>query len=82
MELWIGVLAEDHVVGAMVGETGQAILADQFIRLRNGDRFWYQNDPFFTAALTAEVETTKLSDIIQRNTHVGDETQNYVFLVP
>lgn len=81
VELWVGVLAEDHVEGALVGMTGQAILVDQFIRLRDGDRFWYQNDPFFVPALTAEVESTKLSDIIRRNTPVGDEIQDNVFLV-
>ena len=84
VELWVGILAEDHVAGALVGETGQAILADQFIRLRNGDRFWYQNDPFFTNDddLLEEVKDTTLVDIIRRNTDIGDEIQDNAFLVP
>lgn len=40
MDLWVAGLAEDHVPGALVGETFHAILTDQFVRLRDGDRFW------------------------------------------
>lgn len=84
MDLWVAGLAEDHVLGAMVGETFHAIIVDQFFRLRGGDRFWYLNDPFFTenSELMIEIESTKLSDIIRRNTKVGDELQDNVFMVP
>ena len=41
----IGMLAEDQLAGASIGELNEAILEDQFERLRDGDRFWYQNDP-------------------------------------
>jgi hypothetical protein len=81
MDLWVGGLAEDHVPGAMVGETFHAILVDQFTRLRDGDRFWYRNDPFFLdhPALLEEVENTLLSDVIRRNTRIGDEIADDVF---
>jgi hypothetical protein len=84
MDLWVAGLAEDHVSGGLLGEPFRTILIDQFVRLRDGDRFWYQNDPFFTnnPALMAEVASTQLSDIIRRNTHVGDELQDNVFIVP
>ena len=83
VDAWMGGLAEDHVPGALVGELVQAVLAEQFIGLRDGDRFWYQNDPFFTTdpGLTAEVEGTTLADIIRRNTKIGDELQDDVFRV-
>ena len=42
---WIGGLAEDHEEGGNMGEFIRAVLVDQFTRLRDGDRFWYQNDP-------------------------------------
>ena len=45
MDLWIGMLAEDHLPGASVGELNAALLADQFERLRDGDRFYYAADP-------------------------------------
>jgi len=83
IDLWVGGLAEDHVSGALVGKTVHAIITSQFIRLRDGDRFWYQIDPFFISNpdLMMEVERTKLSDIIRRNTKVGDKLQTDVFLI-
>lgn len=44
IDLWIGMLAEDHAPGASLGLLNMMILSDQFIRLRDGDRFWYEND--------------------------------------
>jgi hypothetical protein len=83
VDLWTGGLAEDHVMGALLGETFRAILIDQFTRLRRGDRFWYQNDRYFTSDndLMAEVESTTLADIIRRNTSIGAELQDNVMLV-
>jgi hypothetical protein len=81
VDLWVGGLAEQHVPGTMVGETFHAILLDQFTRLRDGDRFWYRNDPFFLddPQLLAEVEATRLVDVIRRNTRIGAELQGNVF---
>lgn len=77
IDLWIGMLAEDHVEGAMVGETLRTGLLKQFLALRDGDRFWYQN--VFAGNLLAEIDSTKLSDIIKRNTTIGSEIQENVF---
>lgn len=68
---WVGGLAEDHVPGALVGELFFTILRDQFIRLRDGDRFWYQN--VFPPDEAAALATTRLADIIVRNTSVKDD---------
>lgn len=83
LDLWPAALAEDHVAGASVGETLQAVIGDQFRRLRDGDRFWFENDPFFVANtdLLDEVRDTTLADIIRRNTSVGDELSDNVFVV-
>ena len=83
LDLWTAALAEDHVPGAMVGETLQAIISDQFLRLRDGDRFWFENDPYFLAnpGLLDEVRSTTLADVIRRNTPIGDEIQEDVFIV-
>src|SRR5262249_39957365 len=66
IDLWVGILAEDHVAGASVGQLAKTIIADQFQRLRDGDRFWYQRQ--FSGRTLADLENTTLSDIIQRNT--------------
>lgn len=77
---WVGMLAEDHVPGANVGETMQLVLADQFIRARDGDRFWYENDPELDD-VRAQIESTTLRDVIQRNTDITNLQPN-VFIVP
>ena len=77
IDFWIGSLAEDHVPGASVGPSIHAVIKDQFERLRDGDRFWYQN--FFTGDLLLEIEGTRLIDIIRRNTDIGSEVQDNVF---
>ncbi len=74
---WIGGLAEDHLHDAMVGELIYTVVTDQFRRLRDGDRFWYQR--VFSGDELAEIETTRLSDVIRRNTPIGDEIQDDVF---
>jgi peroxidase len=81
IDLWVAGLAEPHVNSGFVGETFHAILVDQFTRLRDGDRFWYQNDLFFTGAQLTEIESTTLANIIRRNTHIGDELPGDVFHV-
>ncbi len=79
IDLWAGLLAEDHVPGAAVGETLVAILSDQFTRLRDGDRFFYLNpaDPSdLTGTLAAlgmtmaDLDATTLGQILKRNTSI------------
>ncbi|HET7879393.1 MAG TPA: peroxidase family protein [Acetobacteraceae bacterium] len=67
VDLFIGGLAEDHLPGAMVGSTFDAIIAQQFENLRDGDRLWWQNQGF-DPATAAQIANTTLSDIIERNT--------------
>ncbi|MCA9224966.1 MAG: hypothetical protein KDA47_05115, partial [Planctomycetales bacterium] len=69
VDLWVGGLAEDHATGAVVGETFASIIADQFTRLRDGDRFWFENQQFNAADLAA-IRATTMSALIQRNTSI------------
>ena len=79
VDLWIGGLAEAHVNGGIVGETFNAILTDQFVRSRDGDRFFFESDLDGLLWIDAEFESTLLSDIILRNTDVAS-IQSNVFL--
>jgi len=77
IDLYIGMLAEDHVAGSMVGETLQTGLLKQFLAVRDGDRFWYEN--IFTGSLLDEIKNTTLTAVIKRNTTIGSEIQDDVF---
>lgn len=60
---WVGMLAEPARPGALVGETMYRVLRDQFVRLRDGDRFWYTRH--LPPELVREVEARRLSVIIR-----------------
>ncbi|QDT69730.1 peroxidase [Planctomycetes bacterium MalM25] len=77
IDLWVGVLAEDHVAGASLGELGRTILVDQFTRLRDGDRYWYENR--YEGETLSALRSTTLADVIERNTDIEGLRDN-VFL--
>ncbi|MFL5331564.1 MAG: peroxidase family protein [Gemmataceae bacterium] len=68
IDAWVGALAEDHVGGGNTGPMIRRVLSDQFQRLRDGDRFWYEQ--VFSGKDLDELRNTKLSDIIRRNTEI------------
>lgn len=80
VDLWIGGLCEPHVRGSMVGPVFRRILADQFTRLRDGDRFWYEKA--LPRELVDLVHRQTLATIIRRNTEIGDELPDNVFRLP
>jgi len=81
IDLWPGAISEDEVGGGLVGETLRLILADQFLRSRDGDRFFYLNDPHLLA-LVPELPQTRLSDVILRNTSIASIQGNVFVAVP
>ncbi|TWU47664.1 peroxidase family protein [Rubripirellula reticaptiva] len=80
IDLWVGLLAEDHTENGSLGETATAIITDQFERLRDGDRLWYEN--VLSESEIAEVESTSLADIIERNTGLDSLQENVFFFAP
>ena len=67
VDLWAGGLAEDHAEGAIIGPTFGKIIGDQFTALRDGDRYYFENQHFDRQTLN-EIKHTTLSDLILRNT--------------
>ena len=76
MDVWVCALCEDRVQGAMVGPLLHRVLSEQFRRLRDGDRFWYEN--VFEGDALRELERTTLADVIRRNTGIGNELPDRV----
>uniref|UniRef100_UPI003562EE56 peroxidase family protein n=1 Tax=Stieleria sp. TaxID=2795976 RepID=UPI003562EE56 len=79
IDLWVGLMAEDHLRGASVGELTSTIIADQFQRLRDGDRFYYEN--VFDGLELRAIEQTSLADVIERNTTVEGLQENVFFML-
>jgi peroxidase len=77
IDLWVGCLAEAHVAGASVGALTQAIILDQFNRLRAGDRLWFENA--FPRSQASQLADTHLSDVITRNTSLTNLQRNVFF---
>ena len=67
---WVGLLAEQPMPNALFGETIMAIMKYQFTALRDGDRFYFENDPVLHEKEKIIIKRTTLQDIIMRNTHV------------
>lgn len=80
VDCWVGGLCERPVPEAMVGPMLHRVLSDQFLRLRDGDRFYYRS--YLPQDLIALVEDQTLARIIRRNTRIGPELAENVFLLP
>lgn len=63
---WIGGIVEDHVMGAAVGPLFCAIIKDQFERIRDGDRFWYEINPNISTDVIKMIQKIKFSDVIDQ----------------
>lgn len=77
---WVGMLAEEHLPGASVGETLFIVFQQQFEMLRASDRFWYERD--FHGKELNNIRNTTLADVIERNTGVRNMMPNVFFVPP
>lgn len=70
IDLLPGGILETPTKGAAVGPTFECLLKKQFTKLRNSDRFWYENDippSGLTSAQLAEVRKVTLASILCAN---------------
>ncbi|MGB5770620.1 MAG: peroxidase family protein [Crocosphaera sp.] len=70
VDLWVGGYGEADVPGSEVGETFQAILVDGFLRMRDGDRFWYENDELLDNYRGIVDLNVTLADVIENNSDI------------
>lgn len=81
LDAWLGCLVERRMFESpVVGETQFAVMKKQFERLRDGDRFWFENDPNLSDAERAEIRRTRLSQVILRNTEIGSIQEDVFFV--
>ena len=85
VDLFTGGMAERPVVGGIIGPTFACILGQQFLNLRRGDRFWYENGNHpgaFTPEQLQEIRKTSLSRIICDCLDDVEDIQPFAFLQP
>ena len=79
MDLWVGGLAEKKLRGSNIGPTFACIFALTFTKVRDGDRFWYQNPFIFRSRQVRELEKASLSKVICNNADNITEIQPNAF---
>ncbi|VDM15323.1 unnamed protein product, partial [Wuchereria bancrofti] len=79
IDLWVGLILERRLAGALVGPTIGCILGDQFRRLRTGDRFWYENEGVFTPLQLQQIRKTTLAAVLCNSGDHIDRIQRDVF---
>lgn len=82
IDLYVGGLMESSEDNAVVGPTFRDIIADQFSRLRRGDRYFYEHDPsinpgHFSPQQLQSIKKVTLARVICDNSdHIALVTQS------
>lgn len=64
IDLWVGGLLEPKASGAILGHTFRDIIAEQFARLKKGDKYFFDHDPtinpgYFTQGISRRKRNTQ-----------------------
>lgn len=76
VDLFVGIFAENLLSGTSVGTTLNAIVKKQFESLRDGDYYFYLNDPALSADDKNRISSTTLGQVIERNSNAGNFSNN------
>ncbi len=79
---WVGLLSEKALPNSIFGETLTKIMTLQFTALRDGDRFYYENDPILTPEEKDAIKNTRFRDIIMENSGVTIMQENVFTAMP
>nr|BAD18663.1 unnamed protein product [Homo sapiens] len=80
IDLWPALMVEDLIPGTRVGPTLMCLFVTQFQRLRDGDRFWYENPGVFTPAQLTQLKQASLSRVLCDNGDSIQQVQADVFV--
>ena len=81
MDIWPAGILETLTSGP--GELFHTVILDQYVRIRDGDRFWFENteNGLFTDAEREIIWNTTFAKLIKQVTNIGDgDIQDNVFI--
>ncbi|XP_028628302.1 lactoperoxidase isoform X1 [Grammomys surdaster] len=70
IDIWLGAIAEPLVHGGRVGPLLTCLLGQQFQRIRDGDRFWWENPGVFTEKQQESLQKMSFSRLVCDNTGI------------
>ena len=79
VDAWVGALTEDHRPGSSIGELTTKVFQMQFTRLRDGDPWFYKNDPVFATPdlkLVFDADTFSFAKLLRENTNIPNVPNN------
>ncbi|KAL7298226.1 hypothetical protein TKK_0009216 [Trichogramma kaykai] len=82
IDVWVGGILEDQLPDAKVGPLFKCLLAEQFQRTRDGDRFWYENPGVFSTGQLEQIRKSSLARVLCDNGDNITRIQRNVFLLP
>lgn len=85
MDPYIGFVSQNHFMDSLLGRTHTMVIIEQFLRLREGDWWWYENldNGALTPAELATVKETTYADIMHEELGIARwKLQDFVFFSP
>ncbi|GMS78246.1 hypothetical protein PENTCL1PPCAC_421, partial [Pristionchus entomophagus] len=82
IDVWVGGIVERRLSEGLVGPLFACIIAEQFKRTRDGDRFWYENPEVFTPTELQQIKKATLGRLLCDNGDNITRVQKNVFMYP
>uniref|UniRef100_A0AC35UDD4 Peroxidasin n=1 Tax=Rhabditophanes sp. KR3021 TaxID=114890 RepID=A0AC35UDD4_9BILA len=80
IDLWVGGVIEKKLPDALVGATFSCIIGEQFKKLRDGDRFYYENPDVFSPLQLQQIKRYSFAKALCHNGDNIDRVQKDVFM--
>lgn len=82
IDIWVGGILEDPVEQGRVGPLFRCLLIEQFRRLRDGDRFYYENPSVFKPEQLIQIKQYTLSRVLCDNGDNITRVSKNAFILP
>lgn len=80
IDIWMGGVSEPLEPNGRVGQLLACLIGTQFRKLRDGDRFWWENPGVFSKQQRQALATISLPRIICDNTGITTVSKNNIFM--